>query len=64
MDGLSHSGLSIGDVFRLPHIQEQFAAAFRVGAAGELAQEIDCERVIANWEMPIPSDGWDWKGEI
>ncbi|HLL88545.1 MAG TPA: hypothetical protein VK324_04525 [Tepidisphaeraceae bacterium] len=48
---------------RLPHVQAQFAAVFRAGNIAEVAGEIDWERVIANWALPVP-EGWDWQGEL
>jgi hypothetical protein len=55
-------GFDVGTVFRLPHVQQQFAAVLRAGKCVEAVDEIDWGRVIAKWDLPAPS-GWDWKGD-
>lgn len=59
----SAEGFEVGTALRLPHVQKQFAAVFKAGGCGEVAGEIDWERVIANWDLPAPA-GWDWAGEL
>ncbi len=43
------------DLFRLLHIQQQFAELMRVGCADARPEEIDWEHVIANWSLPFPA---------
>jgi hypothetical protein len=57
------AGFTVGDVLRMPHVQDQFAAVFRAGGGASMAGEVDWERVIANWDLPAPP-GWDWGGEM
>lgn len=37
-----------------PAIQQGFAEVMRVGRADATPQEIDWQRVVDNWELPIP----------
>lgn len=37
-----------------PRIQQQFAKLMAVGKADATPEEIDWQRVVDNWELPIP----------
>src|SRR4051812_30690884 len=45
-------GFDIGQVLRMPHVQQQFAAVFRAGHISDIAAEVDWEQVIDNWDLP------------
>lgn len=38
----------------LPHVQEQFASIMRVGHSDATPDEIDWEKMVANWDAPFP----------
>lgn len=59
----SAPGFEIGSALRLPHVQDQFFAVFRAAGCATVGTEINWERVIENWQEPIPA-GWDWGGEL
>ena len=43
------------EALRLEHIQQQFTAIMRAGFADASPDEIDWERIIANWKLPFMS---------
>lgn len=61
--GSSAPNFTLAEALRLPHVKLQFAAVFKAGGCVEAGQEVDWERVIANWDLEIP-EGWDWRGEL
>jgi hypothetical protein len=50
------------ECLRLDHIREQFEQILRVGMADAKADEIDWEKVIADWSLPFPKRRGKGKG--
>jgi hypothetical protein len=46
-------GVTICEALRHSHIQAQFQRIFQVGHADVSESQIDWERVIANWNLPL-----------
>ncbi len=44
------------EALRMPHVQQQMAAAFRVGQSEASVEEINWERVIEIWDVPFPKN--------
>lgn len=59
----SAPGFDVGAAIRLPHVQTQFVAVFKASKCFEVAEEVNWERIIENWALPIP-EGWDWHGQV
>jgi hypothetical protein len=55
-------GFGIVEVLSMPHIQKQFSAVFVAGGCADAKSEISWPRVIGNWDLALPEEGWDWKG--
>ena len=60
----SAPGFDVGAALSLPHVQQQFEAVFRASGCAEASAEISWERVIENWDLPLPATGWDWGGDL
>lgn len=44
------------EILLTPHVQVQFAQVMTSGKADATPQEIDWQRVVENWELPVPKE--------
>lgn len=51
---LPAAGMFPKEAMLAPHIQAQFGAVLRAGAADPDAHEIDWNRIVENWDLPFP----------
>lgn len=42
------------EILLAPHVQAQFSQIMKVGKADAAPEEIDWQRVVDNWELPMP----------
>jgi hypothetical protein len=54
ISGLLEEDLS---ALRLPHVRDQFAAVLAAGLADARPDELDWDRIIANWDLPLRKRG-------
>ncbi len=53
IEELLPSGATVAEALRLPHVRRQFQAVFAAGRSDTSESQVDWERVIANWDLPV-----------